>query len=519
MSGKRRAPTNTTMNTTMNRTNRTTRLAAALVCAAAGTLAFGAHAAGEAKNVIFFLGDGMGPVTVTAARIYKGEKQLAAKPGSLVSSERANLVMQSLPYAARVKTFSLDGQTTDSAPSMAAYMTGVKMRNEVISMSSDTVAVDSAGKQYIDGENTTCPPTNGKAADTLLELAKAKGRAVGAVSTTRVGHATPATTYAHICNRNGYNTIAEQSVPGHANYNPKLLDGIDVLMGGGQRNYLVGAGTKRTDGVDLVAAMKAKGYTYVDTGTKLKAVDTAATGKLLGLFSQSEMAYELDRVKQNLDQPSLSDMTEKALGVLSKNDKGFFLMVEGGRIDHALHGTNAKRALEDTLAFDAAIQTALDIMNKKDPGLKNTLVVVTADHDHAMAFNGYPKIGNPILGLVNGYADGKPTKAADGKPYTTLVFGNGGRPNASAGSQVNPEDGNKPWIAPARAPNRDDQSAMNTEDDNFLQEVGINLGAPGSETHGGGDVMLFAGGAGSKIFKGTLENIKVFDKVRQAAGL
>ncbi|MBB1604552.1 alkaline phosphatase [Variovorax sp. UMC13] len=507
------------MNTTMNRTNRTTRLAAALVCAAAGTLAFGAHAAGEAKNVIFFLGDGMGPVTVTAARIYKGEKQLAAKPGSLVSSERATLVMQSLPYAARVKTFSLDGQTTDSAPSMAAYMTGVKMRNEVISMSSDTMAYDSAGKQYINGEDTTCQPTNGKAADTLLELAKAKGRAVGAVSTTRVGHATPATTYAHICNRNGYNTIAEQSVPGHANYNPKLLDGIDVLMGGGQRNYLVGAGTKRTDGVDLVAAMKAKGYAYVDTGTQLKAVDTAATGKLLGLFSPSEMAYELDRVKQKLDQPSLSDMTEKALGVLSKNDKGFFLMVEGGRIDHALHGTNAKRALEDTLAFDAAIQTALDIMNKKDPGLKNTLVVVTADHDHAMAFNGYPKIGNPILGLVNGYADGKPTKAADGKPYTTLVFGNGGRPNATPSSQVNAEDGNKPWIAPARGPVRDDQSAMDTTDDNYLQEVGINLGTPGAETHGGGDVMLFAGGAGSKLFKGTVENTKVFNKVKEAAGL
>ncbi len=506
----------------MNRITRNTRLAAALLCAAAGTLAGSAHAAGEARNVIFFLGDGMGPVTVTAARIYKGEKQLAAKPGSLASPERANLVMQSLPFAARVKTFSLDGQTTDSAPSMAAYMTGVKMRNEVISMSSDTTAVDGTGIQYINGENTTCPPTNGKAVDTLLELAKAKGRAVGAVSTTRVGHATPATTYAHICNRNGYNTIAEQSTPGHANYNAKLLDGIDVLMGGGQRNYLpksVNPSSKRTDNVDLVAAMQAKGYAYVDTGTKLRAVDTAATGKLLGLFSQSEMAYELDRVKQNLDQPSLSEMTEKALGVLSRNDKGFFLMVEGGRIDHALHGTNAKRALEDTLAFDTAIQTALDYMNRKDPGLKNTLVVVTADHDHAIAFNGYPKIGNPILGKVNGYADGKPAKAADGKPYTTLVFGNGGRPNASAASQVNPEDGNKPWIAPARAPNRDDQSAMNTEDDNFLQEVGINLGAPGSETHGGGDVMLFAGGAGSKIFKGTLENIKVFDKVRQAAGL
>ena len=151
------------------------------------------------------------------------------------------------------------------------------------------------------------------------------------------------------CNRNGYNTIAEQSTPGHANYNTRLGDGIDVLLGGGQRNYLpkpLNPASKRTDGVNLVTAFQARGYTYVDTGTALRALNPAATGKLLGLFSQSEMAYELDRVKPALgyDQPSLAEMTDKALGVLSKNSNGFFLMVEGGRIDHALHGTNAKRA-------------------------------------------------------------------------------------------------------------------------------------------------------------------------------
>ena len=496
-------------------------LALALGCALAG---FGgtALAAGEAKNVIFFLGDGMGPVTVTAARIYKGEKQLAATPGSLVTSERAKLTMQSLGYAARVKTFSNDGQTTDSAPSMAAYMTGVKANNEVISMSSDTLAYAADGTQFINGEDTTCAATNGKPAQTLLELSKAKGRAVGAVSTTRVGHATPAATYAHICNRNAYNTIAEQSVPGHPRYNTLLGDGVDVLLGGGQRNYLpksVNASSKRTDDVNLVTAMQAKGYSYVDSGTKLSALDATKATKLLGLFSQSEMAYELDRVNQKLDQPSLSQMTEKALDVLSRNDKGFFLMVEGGRIDHALHGSNAKRALEDTLAMDKAIDAALAYMEKKDPGLKNTLVVVTADHDHAIAFNGYTRIGNPILGKVRDYQTNELAKAADGKPYTTLVFGNGGRPNSTAASQVNTEDGNKPWVAPARGAVREDLTNVDTTQDNFLQEVGINLGTPGSETHGGGDVMLFAGGAGAKIFKGTMDNTRVFSKVKEAAGL
>src|SRR6516225_9567929 len=114
----------------------TTRIGMLAAAAASACLTLPAQAAGEAKNVIFFLGDGMGPVTVTAARIYKGEKEIAAgNPNKLVTSERAKLAMQSLPYAARIKTFSRDAQTTDSAPSMAAYMTGVKMNNEVISMS------------------------------------------------------------------------------------------------------------------------------------------------------------------------------------------------------------------------------------------------------------------------------------------------------------------------------------------------------------------------------------------------
>ncbi|WON76419.1 alkaline phosphatase [Serratia sp. UGAL515B_01] len=480
------------------------------------------YAANEAKNVIFFLGDGMGPVTVTAARIYKGEKQLAAEPGSLNSSERAELTMQSLKYAARIKTFSNDAQTTDSAPSMAAYMAGVKANNEVISMSADTKAYTADGAQYISGEDSTCPAGNGERARTLLELSKAMGRSVGAVSTTRVGHATPAATYSHICNRNGYNTIAEQSVPGHPNYNSWLGDGVDVLMGGGQRNYLpksVNPRSKRSDNLNLVSAMESAGYTYVDSGSQLRNLNTDSVDKLFGLFAQSEMAYELDRVNQDLDQPSLAEMAEKALEVLSRNEKGFFLMVEGGRIDHALHGSNAKRALEDTLAMDEAIKTALTFMEAKDPGLKNTLIVVTADHDHSIAFNGYGKIGNPILGKVYDYQNGELAKAADGKPYTTLVFGNGGRPNASGSSQINVEDNNAPWVAPARGTEREDLTDIDTTQDNFLQEVGINLGAPGAETHAGGDVMLYADGAGSQIFKGTMDNTKVFFKVKEAAGL
>ncbi len=152
-----------------NRFLRTGTLALAATAAAAMP-ALTAHAAGEARNVIFFLGDGMGPTTVTAARIYK-------------AGEAGQLTMESLKRTARIKTYSNDAQTTDSAPSMSSYMTGVKMNNEVISMSADTKASDSAGKGYVSGADTTCPTGNGTPATTLLELAKAAGKSVGAVTT------------------------------------------------------------------------------------------------------------------------------------------------------------------------------------------------------------------------------------------------------------------------------------------------------------------------------------------------
>ncbi len=165
-----------------------------------------AVAAGEAKNIIFFLGDGMGPSTVTASRIYK-------------YGEAGSLTMDTLPRTARIKTFSNDAQTTDSAPSMSAYMTGVKMNNEVISMSAETVAVSPGKDAHGNLGVNNCAAGNGMAATTILELAKASGRAVGSITTTELTHATPAATYAHICHRNAQYAIAAQAVPGGAGFN------------------------------------------------------------------------------------------------------------------------------------------------------------------------------------------------------------------------------------------------------------------------------------------------------------
>ncbi|WP_300758364.1 alkaline phosphatase [Janthinobacterium sp.] len=444
--------------------------------------------AADAKNVIFFLGDGMGPSVVTTARIYK-------------YGEDGSLNMDKLERTARIKTFSNDAQTTDSAPSMAAYMTGVKMNNEVISMSQDTIAKepsrDANGNLGVDN----CPASgNGKSVPTILELAKAKGKAVGAITTTELTHATPATTFSHICNRNAQYAIAAQSVPGGAGYNTALLDGVDVLMGGGRNHYTPWSATNkygRADGRNLLTEFAAKGYTVAATKADMQAAPN--NKKFIGLYStRSHLEYELDRTAtpplgEGATQPSLSEMTVKAIDLLSQNSNGYFLMVEGGRIDHALHGINAKRALSDTIAFDDAIKAAIDKIKQTDPTLSNTLIIVTADHDHTLAFNGYGKRGNPILDINRDYKSGQPSKDADGNTYTTLVFGNGpNRPNLRT--------------------NVDSATALA---DNYLQETGVRLA---SETHGGGDVKLLATGAGAKTFKGTLDNTKVFDLLKAAFG-
>jgi alkaline phosphatase len=463
-------------------------LTASLALAIMAGFASQAHASGEAKNVIFFLGDGMGPTTITAARIYKYK-------------EEGLLNFETFERTARIKTFSNDAQTTDSAPSMAAYMTGVKMNNEVLSMSSDTRAV--APSRDANGNPTinNCAAGNGQPVPTILELAKAKGKSVGAITTTELTHATPAATYSHICHRDAQYAIAAQAVPGGAGFNSALGDGVDVLMGGGRNHFTpYDALTNpkgRADGRNLLAEMAARGYSIATT----KADMTGAPNnkKFIGLYSsKSHLEYELDRTAtpplgEGANQPSLAEMTTKAIDVLSQNPNGYFLMIEGGRIDHALHGTNAKRALVDTIAFDDAVQAALDKVRQTDPTLANTLIVVTADHDHTMTFNGYGKRGNPILDINRSYRDGQPSKDADGNSYTTLVFGNGpNRPDVRASL---------------------DSAAVLADD--YKQETGVRLS---SETHGGGDVKLLATGAGAKSFKGTLDNTKVFALLKSAFG-
>lgn len=305
----------------------------------------------SAKNVILLIGDGMGFPQLTLARIEKANENL-----SQYSSE--DLSMDGMEQTGYVSTFSANSFVTDSAPAATAMATGEKTNNGVISENKTAIP------KKIDGSNIT----------TILELAEKDGLSTGLITTTRITHATPAAFYAHVDNRDNESEIASQL----------LESGTDVILGGGQqyfvgRNHTDPSGKMggRDDDRDLLADFTSQGYSLVFNGTGLQKIDTAKTDRLLGLFSSSHMQYELERASSKEKQPSLATMTQKAIEILSRNPKGFFLMVEGGRIDHAGHERNLSRIASDTLAFDDAVRSALDFASKKN----DTLVIVTADHE------------------------------------------------------------------------------------------------------------------------------------------
>lgn len=477
----------------------TTLAAATLLAALAGCAATppattsaqaqGANAVdGRARNIIFFLGDGMGINTLTAARIY-------------AVGEEGELAIDKLPESAFVKTFSNNAQVTDSAASMSAYMTGVKQDNGVISMAAGTRAI--APGEDANGNRLASRCEKNQPAVTLLELARRRGMAVGVVTNTNVTDATPAATYAHVCHRRLETDIAASLVPGGAGYNAALgKGGLDVLFGGGSQFFTpFTRGGKRADNRDLLAELRARGARVVADTAQFDALTPGQPA--IGLFASGHMDY--DAVRDPSRQPGLSAMTNKAIELLAPNRNGFFLVVEGGLIDHALHATLGKRALQETVSYNAALQAAVERMERIDPGLRNTLIVATADHDHTLILNGYAaRTGkttpaNPgVLGLVRN-ADGTPVLDSKGMPYTIIAFGTG---------EHRPGE---------RSPQGPLTDAVVAHDD-YHQEAVIRTGK-GAETHGGSDVYLGATGANAELFRGTIDNTRVFNLIKTAAGL
>ena len=348
---------------------------------------------GKAKNIILFVGDGMGVSTVTAARILEGQQKGGHGEENLLSFEY-------FPYTALAKTYNTNQQTPDSAGTMTAMMSGIKTKAGVIGVDSTVTRGD-------------CATLEGAQAATFLEEAEERGLSTGIISTARITHATPAATYAHTVDRN-----YEDDRDASKFTNPELCqdiasqliefpygDGLEVALGGGRRSFIkreegadpedLGKG-EREDGRDLTQEWlsKYKRSAYVWNKAQFDAVDADHTEHLLGLFNMSHMRYEADRGNDVGGEPSLTEMTEKSIDVLSKNRKGYFLMVEAGRIDHGHHAGSAYNALTDAIEFSNAVQKAVDTASD------DTLIIVTADHSHVFTIAGYPTRGNPILGKV-----------------------------------------------------------------------------------------------------------------------
>lgn len=442
----------------------------------------------KARNVIIFIGDGMGVSTLTAGRIFEGQQQ--GLDGESYVAE-----MDRLPHTALVKTYSHDAQVADSAPTASAIVAGVKTKNGVIGVGPEAIEND-------------CAATAPFKVQSLFGLAEDRGYATGIVSTATITHATPASTYAHVAQRDwevdanmpdaakqaGCTDIARQMIEWpHGN-------GLEVMLGGGRAHFLptntpdpeysTGKG-KRTDGKNLADVWKTAnpGGEYVWNSDAFNSVDPKKASKLLGLFEPSHMQFEADRTAAGNKEPSLAEMTRKAIAMLSKNRKGYVLMVEAGRIDHAHHGGNARRALQDTVALNQALKAAMDSVD-----LKDTLIVVTSDHSHTFTMSGYPERGNPILGVVSAPI-GKPILAKDGKAYTTLGYANG--PGAVTATE------------------RPDPAKQDTEALDYRQQSLIGLN---SETHGGDDVVARAAGPKAHLFKGTIEQNTIFHIMRAALG-
>ncbi|XP_058466143.1 membrane-bound alkaline phosphatase-like [Malaya genurostris] len=425
-----------------------------------------------AKNVIMFLGDGMSISTVAMTRVYIG-------------GEEKKLAFEQFPDIGMSKTYSVNYQVPDSASTATAYLTGVKGNYGTIGVNAQVPAYD------CEADLDTSTHTH-----SIAKWAMDAGKDAGLVTTTRVTHASPAGVYAHTANRDRENDnevendgcdksivqdIAHQLVHGDTGKRLK------VIMGGGRREFLhkdldpeTGKKGKRKDKRNLIQEWLDLGKdienrTYVWNKQDLLSVDSTVTDRLLGLFEPGHCQYNLNRIRDNLEQePTLAEMVDKATDILSKGNNGFFLFVEGGRIDHAHHDTWARLALDETAEFSKAIELARRKFSEED-----TLIVVTSDHSHAVSYAGFPARTNDIFGKA-GYG-------SDEVPYMTISYANGlgfyDHVSSNIGGRVNIAN-------------------MDTTSNDFRFPTMLPLD---SETHGGEDVAVYASGPWSHLFTGSYE--------------
>jgi alkaline phosphatase len=446
----------------------------------------------RAKNVILMVGDGMGISTITAARIFDGQRPIDGRAPS--SGEENSLAWDRMTNTALVKTYNSNAQVPDSAGTASSFNTGVKTRIGVINFGAD--------------QGPEACKTPEKLPRTLAEMARANGMGLGIVTTTRITHATPAAVYGHVPSRDWEGADRAYPAAARASGCPDLAaqlvafkGGFDVALGGGLARFLpLGKGGIRDDGRNLIEEWsKASNGRFVGDAKGLRTLASRDTAPVLGLFNADHISFEHDRKDEA--EPGLPEMARFALakleaGAKARGGKGYYLMIEGGRIDHAHHGSNPYRALKEAQMFSATVAEVLKTVN-----LDDTLVLVTADHSHVLTIAGYPERGNDILGYIKppksgGEGDGGLSPegyALDdrGQPMTTLSYANG--PFVSRG------------LSRTLPPN----------DPNYLA---IKTYGTGSESHGGEDVALFGEGPRADLVRGVMEQNLIFHIMVEALG-
>lgn len=437
----------------------------------------------KAKNVILFIGDGMGISTVAAARIFEGQKLGEDAPSHA-------LVFENFPYLALSKTYSTNNIVPDSAATASAMMTGVKTYNNALGV---TAAADPEA----------CKPTLAAYVPTLAEKALAAGLSAGTAVKSSITDATPAALFAHVGARywqsdlkmeeawikEGCQDIAAWLVA------PKGGQRLNVALGGGL-SYFTGDPMRmgnRRDGRDLTKLWtdSSKDSVFVAKASDLRKVDLKKTDHLLGLFAAGDMEYDARRDPKE-DTPRLPEMALAALDVVSKNPNGYFLMIEGSNIDKASHLNNAYGTVTETVEFAEAIKAVLAKVN-----LDETLVIVTADHSHPLNLHAGGAHDSPVMGLAVDPKTKSPLIANDGKPYTMVAFGTGPGGNSD-------DTG------------RDNLMEKNTKDKTYVQQALVPLG---SGQHSGEDVAIYAVGPQAYRFHGVMEQNTIFFIMRDALGL
>nr|AEG79734.1 alkaline phosphatase [Trichoplusia ni] len=433
----------------------------------------------KARNVIMFLGDGMSVPTLAAARALLGQRQGA-------TGEEAQMTFESFPTSGLSKTYCVNSQVADSACSATAYLCGVKTNQGLL-------GVDASVQRH----NCESSIDTARHVESIAEWALADGRDAGIVTTTRITHASPAGVFAKTANRNWENDAEVKAANQDINACPDIAyqlihkhpgNKFKVILGGGRRNFLPTTVTdeesqagRRTDGRNLIEewqqdkAARGVSFKYVWNVSELLQLNDNLPEYLLGLFESNHLQYHM---QANLNtEPTLEQLTETAIRMLNRNEKGFFLFVEGGRIDHAHHDNLAHLALDETLEMDKAIKRAVELLSEED-----TLIVVTADHAHVMSYNGYSRRGNSILG---------PSRDTDENnvPYMTLSYTNG----------------------PGFRPHVNGKRSDVTQENGFgtltwKSHVDVPLD---SETHGGDDVAVFARGPYHMLFTGLYEQNQI----------